>query len=1174
MKRRFLSTLMALVLALSLIPTAALAADILPAPDDNGVITLEDNISLASADWNMSALFGERDEITIDLNGNTITMTDTTIEVEVPAEKTLTLQNGTISAPNYDVGNRAVFSATTDATIVFDHITMTTTGAALYPSGAAAAVIVRDSNITAGTYVVGTNASTNDTGVPIYSYNVKIMLIDSVFTTTGWSNNDGDDCPVMINVPGELFMRGCTVTGNRQAVLVRAGDATIENCDITLTGKFNGSDVTSWTDGNNVPMAALVVGSQTNAYKANAVCDVVNTTINAPTVNEKPAVYVSSNDTKHNNNNPEFTAKLNISGTNTEINGDMVVADGSEAQKASVVVEDATVTGDITNNSEVSSIALLETVTFNGTVTTTETSGPVYVASDENAGNVVAMNADTGLLYKTLQAAIDEAASGDTVTLLKDIASGAAIIIGLNQDLTLDLGGHTLTVQKTVSVVDDEESNVENFLAHIVNNGDSLVIRNGTIVGDSAAAVIANRSGTLEIKSDATIQSTSDIYNNSAIIVNLGGTVETSGQLISTANCGIRTYGGTVNMTGGRIEATYFNEDPWGGGSGLTIFNRGYNNESAGAKVTISGGTIDAAVFAISTNNLYSGGGNPSNLTITGGTVTAVESSTIYWPSAGTLTIGTKGSTSGPTINSPKGSSVEICSGTLNVYGGTLNGGTEMTSDDSYATDQSLVNGYRKNSGSAGTGDAVTVISRRGSGYDTAQLNVNIEGGTFTSPQNYGVRYMDCNLAESETKIEQTVDVKITGGSFDGGIAAVDAEFVKEDDKDFISGGNYSNSVIDYLTDDMTAQLYSTSDPETPYSYYRDVAAAQNAAGPNDVITDFSPDVGTSVTYYTITLNNGDTVYNKYFIKANGSFTLPSAPSGSSNQRFDGWSLYGTLYQPGQTFTVTKPMTFDAMWTEVSSSGSGSSDPSYSPVLDVSDGGTIKVSPRTPEAGDKVTITPDPDNGYEVGEVTVTDRSGDAVRVTANRDGTYTFTQPRGRVTIEVTFVRAGESVFFDDVPASFWAYDEIAWAYDNGYVNGTSATTFSPNSSITRQQVWMILARLSGTDPASMAAAREWAMANNISDGTNPGNAVTRQQLVALLYRYAQMMGYDNGAREALTDFPDAGTVSGYAQEPMQWSVANGIVAGTSAGTLNPAGTATRAQFAVILYRFWDQVG
>ena len=94
-----------------------------------------------------------------------------------------------------------------------------------------------------------------------------------------------------------------------------------------------------------------------------------------------------------------------------------------------------------------------------------------------------------------------------------------------------------------------------------------------------------------------------------------------------------------------------------------------------------------------------------------------------------------------------------------------------------------------------------------------------------------------------------------------------------------------------------------------------------------------------------------------------------------------------------------------------------------------------------------------------------------------------------------------------------------------------------------------MILARLSGTDPADMAAARAWAVANGISDGTNPGSAVTRQQLVALLYRYAQMMGSDNGQRADLAGFPDAGTVSAYAVEPMQWSVANGIVAGTSQG-------------------------
>ena len=276
---------------------------------------------------------------------------------------------------------------------------------------------------------------------------------------------------------------------------------------------------------------------------------------------------------------------------------------------------------------------------------------------------------------------------------------------------------------------------------------------------------------------------------------------------------------------------------------------------------------------------------------------------------------------------------------------------------------------------------------------------------------------------------------------------------------------------------------------------------------------------------------------------------------------------------------ITDDMIFDAQWsynppsTDNGGNGGGSSEPSYSPVIDITGNGTIKVSPRTPSEGDEVTITPDPDNGYEVGSVTVTDRSGRTVRVTENRNGTYTFTQPAGRVTIEVTFVRTGENTFFTDVPETFWAYDEIAWAYENGYVNGVTATTFNPNGAISRQQVWMILARLSGYDPADMAAARAWAMENGVSDGTNPGNAVTRQQLVALLFRFAELRNYANDQRADLSVYPDAGTVAEYAVEPMQWSVANDIVGGTTAGTLNPEGTATRAQFAVILYRFWTNV-
>ena len=121
------------------------------------------------------------------------------------------------------------------------------------------------------------------------------------------------------------------------------------------------------------------------------------------------------------------------------------------------------------------------------------------------------------------------------------------------------------------------------------------------------------------------------------------------------------------------------------------------------------------------------------------------------------------------------------------------------------------------------------------------------------------------------------------------------------------------------------------------------------------------------------------------------------------------------------------------------------------------------------------------------------------------------------------------------------------------------------------------VLARYAGKDTTGSTPwyekGMEWAKTNGVSDGTNPGNAVTRQQLVALLFRFAELRNHANDQRADLSVYPDAGTVAEYAVEPMQWSVANDIVGGTTAGTLNPEGTATRAQFAVILYRFWTNV-
>ena len=253
----------------------------------------------------------------------------------------------------------------------------------------------------------------------------------------------------------------------------------------------------------------------------------------------------------------------------------------------------------------------------------------------------------------------------------------------------------------------------------------------------------------------------------------------------------------------------------------------------------------------------------------------------------------------------------------------------------------------------------------------------------------------------------------------------------------------------------------------------------------------------------------------------------------------------------------------------------GSSSSGYTVSVDSAKHGSVTVSPKSASKGTTVTITVKPDKGCELDGLTVTDRDGDELKLTKKSDTKYTFTMPASKVEVEATFVKIEEAPeqTFTDVPDGYWAEDAIAWASENGYMNGNTATTFDPEGTVSRQQLWMILARLSGDNPATMAEAKSWAVDNGISDGTVPGGAVSRQQLVTILYRYAVRMGYQTDRAASLSGFPDNSSVAAYAKDAMSWSVANSIVGGTTQGTLNPAGTATRAQFAVILSRFCENI-
>ncbi|MDE6900974.1 MAG: S-layer homology domain-containing protein [Oscillospiraceae bacterium] len=138
------------------------------------------------------------------------------------------------------------------------------------------------------------------------------------------------------------------------------------------------------------------------------------------------------------------------------------------------------------------------------------------------------------------------------------------------------------------------------------------------------------------------------------------------------------------------------------------------------------------------------------------------------------------------------------------------------------------------------------------------------------------------------------------------------------------------------------------------------------------------------------------------------------------------------------------------------------------------------------------------------------------------------------------------------------------------GYNDGT----FRPGANTTRQALWMVLGRIDGAGPATMADARTWAIRNGVSDGSSPNGGMTRQQMVTMLYRYAQMKGYNTTGGVSLNGFSDAAGVADYAQEAMGWAVGNGIVQGTASGALNPGGIASRAHFAAFLHRFCTAAG
>lgn len=241
--------------------------------------------------------------------------------------------------------------------------------------------------------------------------------------------------------------------------------------------------------------------------------------------------------------------------------------------------------------------------------------------------------------------------------------------------------------------------------------------------------------------------------------------------------------------------------------------------------------------------------------------------------------------------------------------------------------------------------------------------------------------------------------------------------------------------------------------------------------------------------------------------------------------------------------------------------------------VDRTENGKISVSPSYAAKGATVTITVTPDKGQELKSLEVLDQHGNSLPLTDLGNGKFSFVMPEGKVTIKSEFGEANAFVNpYDDVKPGDWYYSAVEYVTVNGLMNGTGKG-FEPNLATSRAMIWTILARMSDVNTASSgewyAVAQQWAIANGVSDGTMPNGTITREQLAAMLYRYAVSKGMVKGPATAdLSVFADANSVSSYAVEAMQWAVSAGLISGMD-GKLNPQGSATRAQVATMLMRF-----
>lgn len=738
-------------------------------------------------------------------------------------------------------------------------------------------------------------------------------------------------------------------------------------------------------------------------------------------------------------------------------------------------------------------------------------------AENKNSGSITIEGNDT--IYSTLAEALKTAEPGDTIVLTSDITLTETVTI--DKSVTIDLGGNTITI----SGYKGNGIGIASSEAEI-----NVLLTDGTIIDERGKDVTATGDNTIYIESCADV-TTSDLTVKAYAPNGKASPYYNYLLRICPAGTGADAKVGSLTLDNGtkllEIENENANENY--GAVGITAMGPYSNGNDVpqnyeGVKVTVKDGVeIKTTGYALTGNGTKHG-----TTFIISGSLTSYGSTGIYHPQMGNVTV------SDTAVITGENTGIEVRAGDINITGGTITGLATPTDVEP--------NG----NGTTSTGAGVAVVQHT----TKLPINVNISGGTING---YSAVY-EKNIQNNPQVDIDKVNIEIRGGSFNAineGTVAV----YSENEDDFITGGTFSADPTKYVA---SGYYVSGTNPYRVYRYVPDTTPSN----PDKTETVTNPDGSTTTTV-----------------------TKPDGTVTETTKQPDGSTTVTTTKPDGSSVTTVDNKDGSSSKTTVSAEGKTESDVKLpSAVVDNAEKNGEAVELPIPE----VTASKDADKAPEVTvdlpagtavkvEIPVDNVNAGVVAVLVHADGTEeiikTSVPTENGIEVKVedgaTLKIVDNSKDFADVAESHWGADAVDFAASREIFDGTSETTFEPETAMTRAMVVTVLARLDGVDTAGdvwYEAGAEWAKENGISDGTNLNAMVSREQLVTMLYRYA-------GSPEVegqLAGYPDAESVSGYAEKAMIWAVENGIITGAD-GKIAPQGDATRVQVAAILMRFID---